>query len=151
MVRRGNYLYQYYYSSGRLHDSAILRPEYEKTAGQQGGIGVVRQRLDGFVSADVAHKGGWLTTPPITFQGRRLRLNIDTGSAGTAFVELQDADGRPIPGFTLADCEEIGGNFIDQQVVWKGNADVSGLAGKPVRLHVKAKRAKLYAFQFTQE
>ncbi len=140
-----------YYSSGRLHDSAILRPEYDEAAKQMGGVGVVRQRLDGFVSADADHKGGWLTTPPIVFRGNRLRLNIDTGSMGTAFVELQDADGRPIPGFTVADCEEIGGNFIDQQVHWKSNADVSSLAGKPMRLKVTLKRAKLYAFQFTKE
>ena len=85
------------------------------------------------------------------FHGNRLRLNIDTGSMGTAFVELQDADGQPIPGFTLADCEEIGGNFIDQRVYWKGNPNVASLAGKPVRIHLKLKRAKLYAFQFMQE
>ena len=151
LVRRGNYVYQYYYSSGRLHDSAVLRPEYDAAAKQEGGVGVVRQRLDGFVSADADHKGGWLTTPPLAFRGARLRLNIDTGSAGAAFVELQDADGRPIPGFTLADCEEVGGNFIDQCVYWKGTADVSGLAGRPVRVHVRMKRAKLYAFQFTRE
>ncbi len=151
LVRRGNYVYQYYYSSGRLHDSAVLRPEYEAAAKQEGGVGVTRQRLDGFVSADADHKGGWLTTPPVTFTGRRLRLNIDTGSAGAAFVELRDADGRPIPGFTLADCEEVGGNFIDQCVYWKGAADVSGLAGRPVRVHVRMKRAKLYTFQFTRE
>lgn len=151
LVKRGNYVYQYYYSSGRLHDSAILRPEYDKTAKQEGGVGVVKQRLDGFVSADADHKGGWLKTPPVTFQGTRLRLNIDTGSAGAAFVELQDADGKPIPGFTLADCEEIGGNFIDQCVYWKGKADVSVLAGKPVCVHIRMKRAKLYALQFTRE
>ncbi len=29
IARRGNYLYQYYVSSGRTHDSAILRPEYD--------------------------------------------------------------------------------------------------------------------------
>ncbi|MBX3437005.1 MAG: hypothetical protein KF861_05910 [Planctomycetaceae bacterium] len=150
IVRRGNYLYQYYYSSGRLHDSAILRPEYDESAGQLGGVGVVRQRLDGFVSADVDHHGGWLTTPVLTFRGNRLQLNIDTGSMGTAFVELQDVDGRPLPGFTLADCEEIGGNFIDQQVYWKGSSDVSSLAGLPIRIHFKLKRAKLYAFQFTE-
>jgi hypothetical protein len=109
----------------------------------------VRQRLDGFVSADADHKGGWLTTPPLTFKGARLRLNIDTGAFGTAFVELRDADGKPIPGFTLADCEEVGGNFVDQAVHWKGSADVSALAGKPVRIHIVLKRAKLYAFQFT--
>jgi hypothetical protein len=151
MVKRGNYVYQYYYSSGRLHDSAVLRPEYDKVAKQEGGVGVVRQRLDGFVSADADHRGGWLTTPPVVFKGARLRLNIDTGSAGTAFVELRDADGKPIPGFTLADCEEVGGNFVDQCVYWKGTADVSALAGKAVRIHFKLKRAKLYAFQFTKE
>jgi len=151
VVRRGNYLFQYYNSSGRLHDGAILRAEYEKSAPQLGGIGTIRQRLDGFVSADADHKGGWLQTPLLKFQGNRLRLNIDTGAMGAAFVELRDANDRPIPGFTLADCEEIGGNFIDQLVYWKGNADVATLAGRPIRVHVKLKRGKLYAFQFANE
>ncbi len=151
MARRGNYLYQYYNSSGRLHDSVVLRPEYDASAKQVGGVGVVRQRLDGFVSADADHKGGWFRTPPVVFRGNRLRLNIDTGAMGTAFVELQDADGKPIPGFALADCEEIGGNFIDQRVYWNGSPDVSSLAGRPVRMRFALKRAKLYAFQFMEE
>ncbi len=151
VVRRGNYLYQYYYSSGRLHDSVAMRPEYEDTAKQLGGVGVVRQRLDGFVSADADHRGGWLQTPAITFRGNRLRLNIDTGAMGTAFVELRDEAGQPIPGYALADCEEIAGNYIDQAVYWKGNADVSSLAGRATRVYVKLTRAKLYAFQFSAE
>jgi hypothetical protein len=151
LARRGNYLYQYYNSSGRLHDGAYLRAEYVHSAPQLGGIGIVRQRLDGFVSADVDHKGGWLQTPLLKFQGNRLRLNIDTGAMGTALVELRDADDQPIPGFTLADCEEIGGNFIDQLVYWKGNGNVGSLAGRPIRIHIKLKRAKLYAFQFVSE
>ncbi|HTM53325.1 MAG TPA: hypothetical protein VL175_04825 [Pirellulales bacterium] len=151
LARRGNYLYQYYNSSGRLHDGAILRAEYEKSAPQLGGIGIVRQRLDGFVSADADHKGGWLQTPLLTYRGNRLRLNIDTGAMGTALVELRDGEGQPIPGFTLDDCEEIGGNFIDQLVYWKGSADVGSLAGRPIRVYMKLKRAKLYAFQFTAE
>jgi hypothetical protein len=151
IIRRGNYLYQYYNSSGRLHDSVVLRPEYDDSAKQVGGVGVVRQRLDGFVSADVDHHGGSLTTPLITFQGNCLRLNIDSGAMGTAFVELQDAEGRPIPGFAMDDCEEIGGNFMDQRVYWRGQHDVSSLAGTPVRLKFKLKRAKLYAFQFVNE
>lgn len=151
LARRGNYIYQYYNSSGRLHDSVNMRPEYDNSAEQLGGVGVVKQRLDGFISADVDHKGGWIETPPITFRGNRLRLNIDTGAMGTAFVELRDADGKQIPGFTLADCEEIAGNYIDQAVYWKGGTDVSALEGKPVRLYFKLKRAKLYAFQFINE
>lgn len=151
IVRRGNDLYQYYYSSGRLHDSAVLRSEYERSAPQLGGVGVVRQRLDGFVSADADYKGGYLRTPPIVFTGKYLRLNIDTGSMGTAFVEIQDDQGRPIPGFSASDCEEIGGNFLDQRVCWKGHSDVSSLSRMPIRLRIDLKRAKLYAFQFTPE
>ena len=151
VVRRGNYLYQYYNSSGRLHDGAILREEYQDSAKQLGGIGIIRQRLDGFVSADADHKGGWLTTPVLMFSGNRLRLNIDTGAMGTAFVELRDANNQPIPGFTLAECEEIGGNFIDQAVYWKGNPDVSSVNSQPIRVHIQMKRAKLYAFQFPAE
>lgn len=151
IVRRGNYLYQYYCSTGRTHDSAILRPEYDKSATRMGGIGVVRQRLDGFISADADHRGGWIETPPLIFKGNQLRLNVDTGAMGTAFVELRDADGKPIPGFTLADGEEIGGNFIDQRVLWKGKTDVSSVAGRPIRLYFKLTRAKLYGFQFLTE
>ncbi len=116
-----------------------------------GGIGVVRQRLDGFVSADADHRGGWLETPTLKFAGKALRLNVDSGAMGTARVELRDADDKPISGFTLADCEEVGGNFIDQRVYWRGNPDVASLAGRPVRLYFDLKRAKLYAFQFVDE
>lgn len=151
MARRGNYLYQYYTSSGRTHDSVVLRAEYDNAPEELGGIGIVKQRLDGFVSADVDIHGGWLETPTITFRGARLRLNIDTGSMGTARVELRDEAGAVIPDYSLEDCEEVGGNFIDQSVYWKRNADLSPLQGRPVKLYFSLKRAKLFAFQFTSE
>ena len=78
-------------------------------------------------------------------------MNIDTGAMGTAFVELRDEGGTPIPGFSLEDCEELGGNFIDQAVNWKGSSDVSSLIGKPIKMYIKLTRGKLYAFQFAEE
>lgn len=149
LIRRGSYLYQYYCSTGRTHDSAYLRPEFEKTAPHLGGIGVTRQRLDGFVSLDADPRGGWLETPLMFLEGARLRLNIDTGATGTARVEILDAAQRPLPGYTVADCFEIGGNFLEEPVVWKRGADLSALAGKPIRLRIHLVRSKLYAFQFT--
>jgi hypothetical protein len=148
MVRRGSALYQYYWSSGRMHDSGILRPEYDQSVQRRGAIGALRQRLDGFLSADFAYDGGTLTTPPVVFSGTHLRLNIDTGAMGTAFVELRDLQGRPLPGFARADCEEIGGSFVDAPVRWKGRSDLSALRGTPVTVHIAARGAKLYAFQF---
>jgi len=151
IVKRGNYLYQYYASTGRTHDSVVVRPEYDNVPAELGGVGVVKQRLDGYMSADVDQRGGWLETPAVIFKGKQLRLNIDTGAMGTALVELRTADGKPVPGFAIADCEEIAGNYIDQTVYWKGLKDVSSLAGTPVKLYFKLSRTKLFAFQFTEE
>jgi len=36
-------------------------------------------------------------------------------------------------------------------VSWKGGTDVSGLAGKPVRLRVRLKDADLYSFRFSED
>ena len=44
MIRKGNALYQYYWSTGRTHDSGILRPEYDQLIEPRGAIGAVRQR-----------------------------------------------------------------------------------------------------------
>ena len=152
IVRQGSYLYQYYYSSGRLHDSAILRPEYETTAKQLGGVGVVRQRLDGFISARrrpsrrLAHDTRpHLPGHPAPPEHRHRSDGHGLSSACSTTRESQ------LPGFTVDDCEEIGGNFVDQAVSWKGNPDVSTLSGRPVRIQIKLKRAKLYAFQFTHD
>lgn len=151
MIRVGNYIYQYYNSGGLTHDSAVVRPEHAELIETKGRIFALRQRLDGFMSADTDHQGGWLMTPPLRFTGKHLRLNIDTGAIGTAFVEICDLNDQPIPGFTLQEAEEVGGNYIDQKVYWSGNTDVSSLAGQPVRLYFKLNRAKLYAFQFTED
>jgi hypothetical protein len=63
-------------------------------------------------------------------------------------VELQDAEGRPIEPFTLADCPELRGDAIEQTVAWKGGADVGSLAGKPIRLRFELKNADLFSFRF---
>ena len=60
-------------------------------------------RLDGFGSAHADYGGGELVTRPLVFSGNRLTLNFATSAAGGIRVEIQDADGRPIPGFALAD------------------------------------------------
>ena len=41
------------------------------------------------------------------------------------------------------------GDTVDRTVTWKQGADVSSLAGKPVRLRFVLQDADLYAYQFT--
>jgi hypothetical protein len=63
-------------------------------------------------------------------------------------VEIQDADGQPVPGFALKDCRNHVGDTIDQVVRWARGADVSSVAGRPVCLRFVLQEADLFAIQF---
>lgn len=105
-------------------------------------------RLDGFVSVNAPASGGELVTRPLRFTGSALFLNFSTSAVGSVRVELQDLEGKPLPGFTLDDCAEHFGDTVDRPVVWKHGTDVSRLAGQPVRLRFVLQDADLYALQF---
>ena len=106
-------------------------------------------RLDGFASLRADYQGGEMVTKPLVFAGRKLSLNFATSAAGGVKVELQTAEGKAVPGFSLADCREQIGNELDRVVSWKGGADLSSFAGTPVRLRFVLKDADVYALQFT--
>src|SRR5688500_859626 len=105
-------------------------------------------RIDGFVSATADATPGELVTKPLTFTGDKLTLNLSTAARGSAKVELQDAQGNPIPGFTLDNCTEIVGDKIALDVAWKGNPSLTSLVGKPLRLRFVMKECDLYSFRF---
>ncbi|MCA9021028.1 MAG: hypothetical protein KDA74_12855, partial [Planctomycetaceae bacterium] len=105
-------------------------------------------RLDGIASVNASLTGGTLLTKPIRFSGNELEINYSTSAAGQILVELQDSTGKPLPGFTLEDCEPIYGDHIARIVKWKQGSDVSSLAGQPVRLRFDMQDADLYALKF---
>jgi hypothetical protein len=107
-------------------------------------------RTDGLAAAHAGYQAGELTTKPITFDGDQLTLNLSSSAAGGVFVELQDASGKPIPGFTLDDCIELNTDDLDRVVTWKNGSDVGTLAGKPIRIRFRIKDADLFSFQFTE-
>jgi hypothetical protein len=97
---------------------------------------------------NAGYGGGEVVTLPVRFEGGRLHVNFATSAAGVVRVEFQNADGQPLPGFTAADCDEVFGDTVDRTVSFKGSADVSRLAGTPVKLRFVLKDADLYAFRF---
>ncbi len=105
-------------------------------------------RTDGFVSVHADARGGEMLTRPLIFEGRELVLNYSTSAVGSVRVELQDANGLPIPGFAMAECLDIYGDEIERVVRWKTTSDVSPLAGKPVRVRFELKDADLYSIRF---
>lgn len=105
-------------------------------------------RADGFVSASAGWTGGRLLTKSLIFDGAQLVLNFSTSAAGSLRVEIQDEEGQPIDGFSLADCPEVFGDSIARRMSWKDDANLSSLAGTPVRLLFELQDADLYSFRF---
>ena len=106
-------------------------------------------RVDGFASLHAPLGGGECVTKPLLFEGGRLILNFSTSAAGSLCIEIQDADGRPIPGFTLAEAPELYGDSLEYPAHWTEGRDLKALAGKPIRLRFVLKDADLYSFRFT--
>ncbi len=107
-------------------------------------------RRDGFASLTASYQGGEMLSKTLTFSGERLLLNFRTSAAGQIGVEICEESGKPIPGFTLAECRPLIGNELNRSVVWTHGESVAALSGRPVRLRVVMKDAHLYALQFSR-
>ncbi len=141
MVIRDRSIYQY----ATAYDQSHGLKRKNNPAGQ---VIWTQQRLDGFVSAEAAYDGGQLITKPLVFSGTRLELNVDASASGDVRIELQDSEGRGIEGYTLDECDRVLGNHIRHVVTWKGKARLPASQGKPMRLRIAMRGAKLYALQF---
>ncbi|MYA08516.1 MAG: LamG domain-containing protein [Holophagales bacterium] len=145
MIRRGEELWQYYFGETHYHSPHTQDPD---------GRGVYRlvQRLDGFISLDSPYgHETTVVTRPLTFEGDRLQLNVDTDAVGYLQVGFLDEQGQPIEDYTVDDCVYVNGDFIAKEVDWlTTGADVSPLAGRTVQVVFRMRGAKLYAMQFVE-
>ncbi len=103
-------------------------------------------RTDGFVALHAA--AGQVITRPITFTGKALELNFATDPGGHVRVELQDASGRPLRGFTIVDATPMTGDEISRVVTWGAHSDLGALAGQAVRVRLELQSAKVFSFRF---
>ena len=106
---------------------------------------VPRHRLVGFQAGATE---GELVTKPFTFAGDRLLLNYDASGGGALRVELQNADGTPLPGRALRDARTLVGNALAGPALWRDGAAVGRLRTAPIRVRVLLRNARLYAFRF---
>jgi hypothetical protein len=145
MIRRGDEIWQYGTVRFTEH-GGVLYGGVEHEGGYYDRLIRLVQRLDGFVSLDAGDEVGTVVTRPLVFEGRRLVLNVAAG--GSLGVGILDEAQRPIPGFTLAECDPISVDSVRKTVSWRGHDDVSRLAGRVVRLELRMQKAKLFALQF---
>ena len=146
----------YYSGFDNLHNAPA--------ADHKGQIGLMKIRQDGWAALDATAEGH-VTTHPLRFEGSTLRVNVellaggkggadapwkdifndDPDNNGYLRVELQDQNGKTIPGYGAAESKLSEEEGVYRTVSWEGG-NLSGVTG-PVRLKFVYSRARLYSFQ----
>ena len=103
-------------------------------------------RLDGFASLHAGYAPGHAVTKPLRVDGGRFEVNLAASSIGWLKVAVLDENGAELPGFGLADAEELAGDAIARGVRWKSGRTVGELSGRIVRLKFLLRDADLYSF-----
>jgi hypothetical protein len=158
-VIRGDKLWFYYI--GYAGDATNRSPDQMRSGMYaNGATGVATLRRDGFASMNAGAAGGELLTRPLKFSGSRLFINaVASGTAprGTLRAEICDETGGAIDPFTLANCVPFTGDSTLAPIAWKTNnngqptADLSTLAGRPVRIRFALANGKLYSFWVSRD
>lgn len=145
-VIHGDKLYFYYTGyAGNPDNAGTSNSIYDHAA-----TGLAVLRRDGFASMDAGAETGVLVTRPVTFSGSRLFVNAAVPH-GALRAEIQNEHGEPIAPFTLANSIPFSGDETLAAIEWKDGADVSMLAGQPVRFHFELTKGSLYAFWVSQD
>lgn len=105
-------------------------------------IGRAEWRLHGYASLDAGPDGGELQTVPLRFAHPTLSINANA-RRGRLQVALLEADGRPIPGYTLADSLELTQDAVRWSAVWKNQRTVP--TDRPVRVVIALTSTELYS------
>lgn len=111
---------------------------------------LAKWRVDGFVSlANAGDTAGTITTKPLTVTADNLFVNADV--TGSLRVEILDANGNTLPGFSTEDSVVISGDKIGQWVSWPQAAGLDSLQGRQVKLRFYLDEGDLYSFWFADE
>ena len=102
-------------------------------------------RLDGFASYHADYDIKKVTTKSILFTGNELHLNFSTSALGWIYVDVLDANNKPLEGWHSC---ELFGNTTDRTVYFGDSKDVSSLQGHVIRLRFTMRQADLYSYKF---
>lgn len=107
-------------------------------------IGLARMLRDRYVAREAGETPGLLRTPALMLSAKSLTLNADA-TGGEARVQITDANGKPLSGYTFADCKPVTTDSLAAPVRWK--KPLERLRGVPIRVEFRLQRARLFAFE----
>ncbi|MCA9009748.1 MAG: hypothetical protein KDB01_08380 [Planctomycetaceae bacterium] len=140
----------FYYSGSPLKHEEVTLEHLAKRENARAYSRVVTP-LDRFVAAVAGREGGNFTTPPLRFTGNYLQLNVKVQPGGHLRIGLLDAQGQPIPGYSVNDCIPVVGDSLSVRVKWNDNDEFEFPMNAVMRLQFDMTSVELYGFQFTDQ
>jgi hypothetical protein len=148
-IRVGNEMRLYH----SVYDGDHLIFNRDGTMFEEGFVRTARTALatfrpDGYVSLDARKSKGELVTRPLEFKGKGLSVNLACSNGGSFRVELQDASGKALPNYGLADCQHLTGDGVNLPVQWRKQNSLVDLGNKPIRVRFELQGGSFYGFNF---
>jgi hypothetical protein len=138
----------FYFSGSALKHQEVELPKLSDPKNRRVITRAVAPR-DRLVSVTAAAAGGIFQTPPMEFAGDRLVVNAVARPGGRVRVGLLDAQGIPIPGRGVNDCQALTEDNISWTVSWADGPDVASWSLTPIRLRIELHDADVFGFQFS--
>ena len=146
-----DHLALYYRSGNRPHGGAAVELSEEEKKQAASRVGRALLKRDRIVGIQAGDEWGHFSTRPLKFAGGQLRLNVEPiGPDAQMQVQLLSLDTEePIEGYTFDTCAPLAADDLDAQVRWQDRDGIApDIASGPVRLHLKFRNMRIYAFQF---
>ena len=109
-----------------------------------GNIGLATLRKDGFASLDAGSEIGTITTKRLSGASGALHVNCNA-AGGWLKMEVLDADGNVVPGYSQAECTVLQSDGVDQVVSWGPQVELPAV--DPLRLRFMLQNASVYSFK----
>ena len=134
-----NEIRYYYMGTNMFHKSHWeLEP-------QRAGLGLAILKPDRFVALRAGKETAELLTYALKLPSNKVLVNAATGPNGWMRLGIMEANGKPAAGFSEADCAPIAGDSTAHVVHWKGIDAGATIAGRPVRLRLRAQNADVFS------
>lgn len=127
------------YASACTHEHGYIPPG-------SGSIVVYRLRRDGFVHLESRSGIGTIGTRGLYWRGGDLELNVE-GQGGAIRVQVTDAGGAPLEGFTFGECVPFSGDSTTWQPRWHSGRRMVAQSGNIVRVEVALRNSRIYAIR----
>ena len=106
-------------------------------------------RTDGYGSLHAGYAEGEWISKPLQYKNGKLEFNLATSVMGSFKVELQNADGVPMKGYTMNESDTFYGDSIAYTPTWKGQSKLPFKKGDIFRIRCLARECDIFSFMIS--